>query len=191
MHGFRDLNNPDCDILMHSHDDNTFDSLLFSKMIKLHEKYNLVTFSQGCGFMSYLPLAVKRIGMWDERFCTLGYHEGDYFLRALRYDRDKVSINDPGGERNWQNEMPLVFKPFETHMNPNHVASWRYYSVCRRLWELKWGNWKDVSWSIEQMSDVKKPEIPCYMLYPYFEKDIENLDEKYYSGIDFHGKIFL
>jgi GT2 family glycosyltransferase len=75
IHGFRDLSNPDCDILMHSHDDNTFHPQLFSKMVELHSKFDLITFSQGCGFMSYNAEAVKKIGMWDEkcnytRLCT-------------------------------------------------------------------------------------------------------------------------
>jgi hypothetical protein len=176
---------------MHSHDDNEFDSQLFSKMIDLHQTYDLVTFSQGCGFMSYTPEAVKKIGLWDERFCTLGYHEGDYFLRALRYNKNRVSINDPGGERNWQQVHPLVIKPSDSHGLPDHLASWKYYPVCRRLWEMKWGEWKDCSWSIEQMSNVIKPQIPCYMMYPYFEKDILDLEEKYYPDIQFTGKQFL
>jgi GT2 family glycosyltransferase len=191
MHGFRDLSNPDCDIVMHSHDDNTFDSQLFGKMIEHHQKFDLVTFSQGCGFMSYTPEAVRKIGMWDERFCTLGYHEGDYFLRALRYHKEKVSLNDPGGERNWQQLTPLVIKPADSHGLPDHLASWKYYSVCRRLWEMKWGNWKDVSWTDEQMNNVIKPQIPCYMQYPYFEKDIYDLEEKYYADIQFEGRPFL
>jgi hypothetical protein len=56
---------------------------------------------------------------------------------------------------------------------------------------MKWGNWKDVSWTDEQMNNVIKPQIPCYMQYPYFEKDIYDLEEKYYADIQFEGRPFL
>jgi len=63
INAFKDLNNPDCDLLMHSHDDNIFHPNFFEQLLLYHERYNLITFSQGCGFMSYTAEAVKKIGM--------------------------------------------------------------------------------------------------------------------------------
>ncbi len=193
IHGFKNLAAPACDILMHSHDDNTFHPEFFSKMLEHHKTYEMITFSQGCGLMSYLPEAVRKNGMWDERFCTIGYHEGDYFLRALRYNRDKTSINDwAAAHRQW-NPIPeeLCFKLAGTSLNEAHAASHKYYSLCRRFWIMKWGNWRDQAWSTSQLENVKKPELPQYMMYPYFEKDIYDLEEKYYPRIEIIGHPYL
>lgn len=43
---------------------------------------------------SYLPEAVKKVGLWDERFCVIGVHEGDYFLRQKLFNPLCSSIND-------------------------------------------------------------------------------------------------
>lgn len=201
MHGFRDLNNPDCNILMHSHDDNFFHPELFKKMIEEHNKYNFITFSWGCGFCSYLSDAVKKIGMWDERFCTIGYHEGDYFLRALKYNEKHTSINDWEAARRLHNPINEVLchkQPESVGHNDAHKNSWKHYSICRRLWEKKWPNWKndhgkvsDTSWHNRNAEQVPRPSIPMYMLYPYFEKNIEDIPEKYYDDIDTHGNAFF
>ena len=191
LHGFKDLSNPDCDLLMHSHDDNTFDSMFFKKIIEHHKKYELITFSQGCGLMSYTPEAVKTVGMWDERFCTIGYHEGDYFVRALAYLKDKVSINDPLQGREF-NPLPWICtKLQDTQQNNEHQRSFTYYPICRQLWELKYPTIKDVGWSKEQYLNMPEPNISYFVMYPYFEKDLYNLDSKYFEGIDFNGKPFL
>jgi len=191
LHGFKDLLNPDCDILIHSHDDNLFDPYFFNKLVEYHKNYDLLTFSQGCGLMSYTPEAVKTIGLWDERFCTIGYHEGDYFLRALTYMKNRVSINDPLQVREWKPLPHICSKQSGTDQNEEHQRSFTYYSVCRRLWELKYPSVRDVGWSQEQMSNMPHPSIPYYVMYPYFEKDLYNLDEKYFNGVDFNGRPFL
>jgi hypothetical protein len=191
LHGFKNLNTPQCDILIHSHDDNLFDLDFFSKLINYHKNYDLITFSQGCGLMSYTPEAVKTIGMWDERFCTIGYHEGDYFLRSLTYMKEKTSINDSTQGREWQPLSSICHKVPGTDQNYEHQRSFTYYSICRKLWELKYPSIKDVGWSYEQMNNMPHPAIPYYIMYPYFEKDIYNVDEKYFQGVDFNGKPFL
>ncbi len=201
LHGIKDLDNPDCDILIHSHDDNLFKLTLFSELIEYHKKYSFITFSWGCGFCSYLPIAIKKIGMWDERFCTIGYHEGDYFLRALKYNNEHTSINDWHAARRIHNPISdaLCFKQSDTEQNDSHKKSFSNYSICRRLFELKWKDWRSTRNILEDTSfpinapalNVPKPAIPTYMLYPYFEKKIENVEEKYYVDIDINGPAFF
>lgn len=191
LHGIQDLTSPDCDLLIHTHDDNTFQPNWFSQLLEYHKTYDFITFSQGCGLCSYLPRAVKSIGMWDERFCTIGYHEGDYFLRALRTLKDKVSINDPHQGREFNPLPHIVTKKSGTGQNFAHQQSFNNYSVCRNLWELKWPGLKDGGWSQEFYHNVPKPAIPTYILYPYFEKHMDNLEDKYFKGIDVDGRPFL
>ena len=191
LHGFGSLANPECDILMHSHDDNEFSFNFFSDMLAYHSDYELITFSQGCGLMSYTPEAVRTIGMWDERFCTIGYHEGDYFLRALVYMKDKTSINDPKQLREWNPLTHVCHKLSGTSENPEHRRSFASYSICRKLWELKYPIVKDVGWTHAQMQNMAAPSIPTYVMYPYFEKGIYETDKKYFPGVDFNGRPFL
>jgi len=202
IHGFKHLDDNVCDIVVHSHDDNGFDEKLFSKLVSYHEKYDIVTSSQGCGLVSYVPNGVKRVGMWDERFCTIGYHEGDYFLRAIKYNSDRVSINDwQGARRRWNEIEPLAFKLEGTNLNESHLRSQHYYPVCRELWVKKWGTKIiDTTWSDEALNEVindKKnekygPFIPQYMFYPYFEKSIDDVNDKYYYGVsDLTGPKFF
>ncbi len=106
INGFKDLNNPDCDILVNSQDDVLFKKDCFSKLIEFHKKYSFIQSGAGDSLCSYLPEAVKEIGLWDERFCNIGYQEADYFLRALIYNKNKSMISDchPGHNRVLNNE---------------------------------------------------------------------------------------
>jgi len=191
INGFKDLNNPDCDLLMHSHDDNIFHPNFFEQLLLYHEKYNLITFSQGCGFMSYTAEAVKKIGMWDERFCTIGYHEGDYFLRAIKYNHEHTSINDPRQLRTWNPLPHIVYKIPGTDLNSAHTESQKYYSVCRQLFEQKWNGVKDTNYSPNILNILSDPKINLHMMYPYFEKDLYDLPTKYFTNIDTNGRKFM
>lgn len=94
LHGFQDLNNPASDIVITVQDDVIFKSNWLPCLLDLHRRYSFITMGGGDAFCSYQPQAVRKIGMWDERFCSIGYQEGDYFLRALIYNREESSIND-------------------------------------------------------------------------------------------------
>lgn len=189
LHAIKDIRNPDCDLLIHLHNDTSFDPLWFSKLLKYHEKYSFITQSQGCGFCSYLPEAINEIGMWDERFCTIGYHEGDYFLRAIKYNGEKSSINDGNQKRSWN--------PIDEHIawkngnftNEDHEKSFDNYSICRQMFEMKWGI-RDVGWDRNTMLNIPDPKIPSYILYPYFEKHLKGLSKKYFQNIDAFGPPF-
>lgn len=191
IHGFKNPAEPDCDLVMHSHDDNLFHPDFLSQLLVYHQNYDLLTFSQGCGFMSYTPKALRTIGMWDERFCTIGYHEGDYFLRGIKYMGDRISINDPNQLRVWNPLPHIVTKIPDTHLNTAHRNSQVHYSVCRQLFEKKWGTVKDTGYPANLKALIPTPLIPMYMMYPYFEKFLDNLGEMYYTDIDLNGRKFL
>lgn len=94
LHGFRDLRKPESDIVVTAQDDVVFKKDWLSRLIDLHRRYTFITMGGGDAFCSYRPEAIRKIGMWDERFCNIGFQEADYFLRAFIYNREDSSIND-------------------------------------------------------------------------------------------------
>lgn len=62
-------------------------------LLKNH-RFDLITQPRGDQCIALNIEAVKKIGFFDERFCTLGFQEIDYFIRAVSKIPDKVSIND-------------------------------------------------------------------------------------------------
>lgn len=206
INGFKDLNNPDCDILVHAQDDVIFKPDWASKLIEFHKKYTFITMGVGDALCSYLPEAVKKIGLWDERFCNIGFQEGDYFLRALIYNRDKSSINDRGHGRllnyvdgnevfeyekeRWdvkkeedRVESALIIVPFLNEERKSaHKESMRFHHVSENLFKAKWG--EDIfpsGWSRSPHNkDLKVSLIRNFVYYPFFEKDIEGMEEKNY-----------
>jgi hypothetical protein len=62
INGFRDLKNPDCDILVHCQDDTNFMADWATHTINLHKKYSFVTYGWGDNFCSYTADAVRFMG---------------------------------------------------------------------------------------------------------------------------------
>ncbi len=91
--GFKDLNNPDCDIVILIQNDTIIKSKCFSELIKSHEIYDFIQAGAGDQLMSFTPNAIKNIGLFDERFCKV-LQEADYFWSATTFHEKKSSIND-------------------------------------------------------------------------------------------------
>ena len=94
INGFQNLNNPDCDIVITNQDDTIFKENYINQIIELHKNFDLIQFGWGDNFISYTPNAIKRIGLWDERFCNIGYQEADYLLRAA-FNRSSDDASTP------------------------------------------------------------------------------------------------
>lgn len=199
LHGFQDLNHPASDIVVTVQDDVIFKPDWFHRLIDLHRRYSFITMGVGDSFCSYLPEAVKKIGMWDERFCNLGFHEGDYFLRSIIYNREYSSVNDlcTGRQNNPAegNSMQYSKQGMDRadsmlisvpHWNPDrkdaHVSSVRYHPLSETLFQHKWGVRAEY-WGAEHFA-IRKPLTYNYVMYPYFEKDVEGLREKNYIVAD-------
>jgi GT2 family glycosyltransferase len=84
--GFKSLRNPACDVLIAAQDDTIYYKNWLKKLLKLHNKYSFITYGWGDNFCSYLPEAVKKVGLWDERFITT-HHAAEYFYRMLILNR--------------------------------------------------------------------------------------------------------
>lgn len=202
LHGFKDLKNPANDIVVTVQDDVLFKPDWLSRLIEIHQRYNFVTQGIGDAFCSYLPEAVIKVGMWDERFCNIGHAEGDYFLRALIYDRESCSINDPGHGRqhnalegNTLNIDPrlegvseradsllITCPPVNPDRKNAHLTSMKFHSLAATIFRHKWGV-SDLSWAAEHHA-LRRSLVSNYIMYPYFEKDVEALRDKNYIVTD-------
>jgi hypothetical protein len=60
-------------------------------------------------------------------------------------------------------------------MDENHLAAGEYHVVSAQVYVEKWNCSKE---NILQQIDNTEPKIPSFVLYPYFEKDVETLREQ-------------
>lgn len=196
LHGFKDLKNPASDIVVTVQDDVLFKSDWLSRLIDLHRRYSFITQGIGDAFCSYLPEAVIKVGLWDERFCNIGWSEGDYFLRSLICNRERCSINDiqhrrphnvlegnsadwsPGSSKERAHSLLITSPPMNLDRKVAHASSLRFHAFSEAVFKHKWGL-VDQPWTAEHYA-VRKPLVPSYVMYPYFEKDVEGLRDKNY-----------
>ena len=188
VNGFRDLNNPDCDYVVCTQDDSLFHPQWASRLEDLHtNRFSFVHNGHGDQFHSYTPKAVKRVGIWDERFCGLTRQCADYMARCLMYNKDGCTINDPGHKR--------VHNPIFEDINKarNYLVDANARKIDKnmghqeidaqisgKLMLHKYGRdfWP---WTQEIIDNPPKRTL-CdnYITYPHFEKDVYNLREKGY-----------
>jgi hypothetical protein len=182
INGFVDLNNPNCDIVITSQNDTTFTENFLERVLEAHKSYDVVQLGAGDSYMSYTPEAIKKVGLWDERFCNIGYQESDYFFRSFLYNRDKVSINDfyHGRLHNQLSENGItteVFKSGHLRGEPSHLESLKYHKYQLMMYLHKWHHVSDdinktsLYWHDLKSFSELKPKVPSYIYYPYFEKD--------------------
>lgn len=198
IHGFGSLTEPECDIVITSQNDTTFTENFLDEVIGYHSRFDLIQLGAGDTFMSYTPNAIKKIGLWDERFCNIGYQESDYFFRAYRYLRNNVSINDfYHGRVHNQITNTILTDHFQTgHLRgeESHIESLKYHKYQLNLYLYKWHSTLDdikktsLYWDdLESFKDIT-PKIDSYIYYPYFEKDYDTqtfVQQKYIGWRNF------
>ena len=177
--GFKNLTEPDCDQLILCQDDCVWDKDWRARLDIIHQTYNFYQCSWGDCFMSFLPEAIKNIGLFDERMCTLGYYEGDFLLRAYLYNREKSSINDHHHKRVWQPTGTVANRP-TSNVNPPKMMEY-----SQQVFFEKWTGYHklNLTWNWDETLFKHTPlhsAIPCFVMYPYFECDVKDLKEKNY-----------
>lgn len=187
INGFEDINNPSCDIVIATQDDTLFSKKYIEKTVELSKSFDYISYGTGDQFAMYLPKAVKRIGLWDERMCNIGFQEADYFIRAVRYHGDRSSINDQHHGRTHNaiheaNCCPIIHTQSGMIMGDKaHQKSLIYHRHSEHVFFTKWGV-KSMFWDADHIKLLKsiEPKIMSFILYPYFEKDVETLREQKY-----------
>lgn len=178
--GFRSLKKPAVDQVICFHDDVIWLDKWLEKLYAIHQSHSLYMGDFGCTLHSYTPHAVKRIGLWDERFCNIAYHEADYQLRARLYNSQMSSINDYEQGRVWNpTEIIAQHPPHNEDKRTAANESLNYHPVSRKVFEKKWRRYPE-RWNEQKGEPPKQPFIDSYMFYPYFERDVETLTEQKY-----------
>jgi len=187
INGFKNLNNPDCDILITCHDDTVFKPTYLTQILDYSLSYDIMQFGHGDNCMVYTPKGVKEVGLWDERFCNIGYQEADYLLRMLKY-LPRCTINDPIHGRIF-NVVDTILTDADTgylRREQYHTDSMKYhlhsYNVFIKKWNILPSLWKDGASSAIQLCD-------SYIMYPYFEYDVSTLKAQRYNLPHVHRQI--
>jgi hypothetical protein len=182
IHGFKDLDNPDADIVVTAQDDTVWNFDWLPQLVKVMKDFDFYADDAGDMVCAYTPKAVKEIGTWDERF-HYGFGEGDYFLRAIKHLPDKSSVNDFAHGRVWQPSLHLAKRPEpKADRYEEQSRAHQFRTLSWNVWLYKWGStdlegkWPD---NIKDRIDVV-PNVPHHILYPYFEMKVNNLKEKGY-----------
>jgi|GEM_PF-625900 len=184
VNGFKNLRAPDCDLIITNQDDTLFVDNYLTKTLELHKQYDFVQFGWGDNFISYTPRAVKRVGLWDEKFCNIGYQEADYMTRARLLLKEKACINDFSHKRMFnaidksRYVIDIIPSGNARGEDYNHTSI-RFHDHSKFMYELKWGVDPDLGWENVDVERLK-PKTQQYVYYPYFEKDVETLDEQNY-----------
>jgi len=191
INGFESLTSPACDILVTAQDDTYFHIEWIKRLIELHERFEFVQNGHGDHICSYTPEHVRKVGLWDERFCGISRQAADYFFRCLMYNHKKSSINDPWHQRIWNPIFPNDPQKSQNYLvdpNSRQIFGDATYpndtdsngDISLKLIEQKFG-FNTYPWNRDNLSRVPKhTKIDNYILYPYFEKDVYDLKEKRY-----------
>ena len=186
INGFEDLRRPKCEFVVCIQDDTILKPDCFSKLNALHARYDFIQNGLGDQIMSFSAEGVRKIGIFDERMCGIGFHEREYFDRAVRLAPEKVSINDYGHsiERYGEENLPA----------DHFIRVWVYshnqiHEDLSKSSQYLVEQWHDAGHTSEWDSllstlygDINNH--PRFFTYPYFEKDIETLNEQNYYGVE-------
>lgn len=196
LHGFKDLNNPEAKIVVTMQNDIVLSPNWTKNLLKMHQKYTFITGQLGDNIVSYRPEAVKKIGMWDERFLTPHHKEADYYIRALIFNRQKSLINDKSHNRllNSHDALELDTQNYrgaesdwllEKSNDISRQAGYHNSQIFYWKWKDTWKNQPSyngwlVGWSKDFINNPPAPpKVPSFIQYYYFEKDIDLVGKNY------------
>lgn len=197
LHGIQDIKSPKNDVLLLAQNDVVFQPG-FLQNIKQHlGSYNYITFGRGDELQILTPDSIKCIGLYDERFCNIGFQEADYFLRAVLLNSHSSSINDVFHNRIHN---PIVNNVIDDvpsgHLREdiNHIQSRKFHGVSLNMFFYKWMGLLPGAcnqYPFENWDDYVKKSPVCakqYVTYPYFECSLPDLDKKYINFTNFFSE---
>jgi hypothetical protein len=92
--GFRDLKNPDAEIVVTLQNDAILHPNWADCVVEKMKKYEYLVGMLGDNIVAYKANHIRKAGLWDENYAGVYIKEGDYHIRSLIYNKENVSIND-------------------------------------------------------------------------------------------------
>jgi hypothetical protein len=178
INGFKDLNNPACDRVVAIQADVILANDWYNSVVNLNPEIYYLSCGRGDEFQIFTTEGIKRIGLYDERFCNIGHQEADYFLRNLVGIPNNCCVMDHGHGRVYNrfsnvNNNQFIVASQGGRPNEDHLNSQKYHQVSQNWFYKKWDkahwlqNWPGA------YTDLPSKLHYEMMLYPYFEKHID------------------
>ena len=204
VNGFQDLDAPRAKMVVCMQADNEVAPAFATTLQILHKKFMFINAGIGDAFCSYTPEAVKTIGLYDERYSNIGWQDFDYLFQAIMHAGPAICCMEktitydkyleqafPCGRQPSGQLHTLLSKVRSGYLEKkaSHSAShaFHYYSetVFREKWPMlskpgmragEFANWGFTSAKQVKAYSLKRlsPAIPSFILYPYFEKNVNN-----------------
>jgi hypothetical protein len=195
--GFNDLNKPESDIVIHTHNDIVFHKTWVEELMKCMEKYTFVVGSIGDQFVAYKADAIKKIGLWDENFPGLIHKEGDYMLRAFLLNKEHSYVNDRYHGRLFNCDIDFKFDQFirdtdNTLLKDASNSKALLRELSTHYFCEKWKNCADdlepsYDWLVHWNKINLLYKLKClphtfklFLRYPFFECNIQTLKQQNY-----------
>lgn len=188
INGFKDLDDPDADIVILCQNDVEFNDNIIDTLVEYHKTYSFIQCGNGDSFHSYTIDAIKSVGLWDERFCNIGWQDCDYFLRQKIYN-EFSSINDTAHGRIYN---PIDYKFVNVdklsgfyRKDSSHLKSMKYHEISMTTFIKKWGyGVPGMNWGNLDIDDSYVLKSPQWIMYPFFESKVPNLKDKNYINYE-------
>lgn len=171
VNGLVDLDRPDCDIVLCCQNDILFKPNAFAELTSHMRGHSFITYGAGDACCAITADAVRKSGLYDERFANIAHQETDYFYRQFLYNRPGCSINDYHHGNVWNplDRNILIGTPTGySRGEPSHVESLQFHHIAICTFRLKWG-FDYGAIAMKEGAPVRQPLMPQFMLYPYFE----------------------
>jgi len=184
INGFQNLKTPDCDVVVSCQNDTILHKNWYQVLMEVMNQYTYVCVGKGDQFQAFKPESIRNIGLYDERFCNIGYQEADFFLRSYLYNRDHSSINDYHHHRVHNpidNQIILDTVNGGMREEISHLKSYAYHPLSLNIFRAKWGDIHTEQWDTDKRyAAITECKLKNHIYYPYFELDVIDLLGKNY-----------
>lgn len=183
INGFRDLEAPDVDYVICVQIDAILGDTWYQKLLAIltkHPNLEYLALGEGDEFQVFTPQVIKTVGLYDERFCNIGYQEADYFRRIriskplnaviLDYKHGRV-LNNIGLDESMVKGI-IVQNPSK-EMNDSHRLSMVHHRQSLKVFHYKWGRDTDPEHWTSTVIDPGSNYGKEFRYYPYFENKID------------------
>jgi hypothetical protein len=175
INGFSDLDDPSCDVVISVQADARLSPNWHEEIIKLDDKVHYMSLGRGDEFQYFTAKGIKNVGLYDERFCNIGFQEADYMLRNVLFNKESSVIIDYAHNRYYSNfniDPCRFIEKSEFFLSESHSKSMMYHDISRKWFDVKWNNFNPEDWNYSEIDKIKDFLHKEIIIYPYFESKI-------------------